>query len=68
VRVDPSLMRPTDVGQLVADSSKAAEKLDWRPETGFEDLVRLMVDADLRLLKEQPGSDERSLARQSERG
>jgi GDPmannose 4,6-dehydratase len=51
VRVDPDLMRPTDVGELRADPSKAAEQLDWRPQTGFEAMVRLMVDADLKLLE-----------------
>ena len=51
VVVDPELMRPAEVDQLVADSSKAHRELDWRAQTPFEDLVRLMVDADLELLR-----------------
>jgi GDPmannose 4,6-dehydratase len=50
VRQDPELMRPSEVDHLVADPSKAAEELGWEPRTPFEDLVRLMVDADLELL------------------
>jgi GDPmannose 4,6-dehydratase len=51
VVVDPEFMRPAEVDQLVADSSKAHRELDWRAQTPFEDLVRLMVDADLELLR-----------------
>jgi GDPmannose 4,6-dehydratase len=63
VRVDPNLMRPTDVGHLVADASKARERLGWTPQTGFEQLVRLMVDADMRALSEQPDAEGQPLAR-----
>jgi GDPmannose 4,6-dehydratase len=44
---DPALLRPADVDHLVADPSLARERLGWAPETSFEELVRLMVDADL---------------------
>jgi GDPmannose 4,6-dehydratase len=44
---DPALLRPADVDHLVADPSLARERLGWTPETSFDDLVRLMVDADL---------------------
>jgi GDPmannose 4,6-dehydratase len=47
LRTDPRFLRPSDVEHLVGDWSKAGERLRWRPETTFEDLVRLMVDADL---------------------
>jgi GDPmannose 4,6-dehydratase len=47
---DPQFMRPAEVDQLVGDATKAREKLDWQPEVSFEDLVRMMVDADLELL------------------
>jgi GDPmannose 4,6-dehydratase len=47
VTQDPSFMRAAEVDRLVADSSKAHELLGWRHTTGFEQLVRLMVDADL---------------------
>jgi GDPmannose 4,6-dehydratase len=50
VRSDPRYMRPAEVDRLVGDASKARRKLGWEPRTSFEDLVRLMVDADLELL------------------
>lgn len=53
VRVDPQLMRPAEVERVVADSTKARAKLGWKPRTNFRDLVRMMVDADLQLLKSQ---------------
>jgi GDPmannose 4,6-dehydratase len=51
VRIDPELLRPAEVDNLVADSSKAKERLGWEPDTSFEELVRLMVDADLEVLR-----------------
>ncbi|HEX5593364.1 MAG TPA: GDP-mannose 4,6-dehydratase [Solirubrobacterales bacterium] len=48
---DPKLLRPAEVDLLVADVSKAREVLGWEPKTGFEQMVRLMVDADVRRLQ-----------------
>jgi GDPmannose 4,6-dehydratase len=45
---DPRFFRPAEVDLLVADSAKAAAKLGWRPTVSFEQLVRMMVEADLR--------------------
>jgi GDPmannose 4,6-dehydratase len=50
VRTDPAYFRPAEVDHLIGDASKAREKLGWEPRTSFEELVRLMVDADLELL------------------
>jgi GDPmannose 4,6-dehydratase len=50
VRIDDSLKRPAEVDLLVGDSSKAKRQLGWEPQTSFEQLIRLMVDADLELL------------------
>jgi len=47
VKVDPAFYRPAEVHELLGDSAKAREKLGWAPEFSFEDLVRLMVNADL---------------------
>jgi GDPmannose 4,6-dehydratase len=47
VKVDPAYFRPTEVEHLQADPTKAREKLGWKPETGFDDLVRLMIERDL---------------------
>lgn len=48
VRTDARLIRPLEVEHLRGDSRRAAERLGWRPQTSFADLVRVMVDADLR--------------------
>ncbi|MFO7654490.1 MAG: GDP-mannose 4,6-dehydratase [Candidatus Krumholzibacteriia bacterium] len=47
---DPRFMRPADVDQLVGDAGKALRVLGWEPTVRFEELVRMMVDADLDLL------------------
>ena len=58
VAVDPKFYRPAEVQELLGDSSKAKKMLDWEPETSFEDLVKMMVTADLKRvqsLKNQGG-------------
>ncbi len=51
--IDPKHYRPAEVDLLVGDASKARRKLGWEPRTRFKDLVRLMVDADMAVLKGQ---------------
>jgi GDPmannose 4,6-dehydratase len=53
VVIDDSLKRPAEVDLLVGDASKARERLDWTPGTSFEEMIRLMVDADLRRLERE---------------
>lgn len=48
VKIDPRYCRPTEVQELVADSAKAKRELGWQPKIRFEELVRIMVDADMR--------------------
>jgi len=50
VDLDPKMVRPAEVDQLIGDYSKAERDLGWRPETSFEELIRLMVRSDLALL------------------
>ena len=50
VKVDDAFKRPAEVDLLVGDSTKAKRVLGWEPRTSFEELIRLMVDADLALL------------------
>ena len=50
VRVDPRYFRPTEIDVLIGDSTKARQKLGWKPKVGFHDLVREMVASDLNLL------------------
>ncbi|HEU0050480.1 MAG TPA: GDP-mannose 4,6-dehydratase [Patescibacteria group bacterium] len=47
VRIDPYFFRPAEVDLLLGDASKAARVLNWKPQTRFEELVRLMVRAEL---------------------
>jgi GDPmannose 4,6-dehydratase len=51
VVIDDSLKRPAEVDLLVGDYAKAERRLGWLPKTDFESLIRLMVDADLKLLQ-----------------
>jgi GDPmannose 4,6-dehydratase len=51
IRIDPRFLRPAEVEHLIGDASKAREKLGWEPRTSFEEMIRLMVDADLDLLR-----------------
>jgi GDPmannose 4,6-dehydratase len=57
VRVDPDLVRPREPVDLVGDPSKAHELLGWAPRTSFEELVRMMVDADLEQLSPPLAAD-----------
>ncbi len=50
VKIDKNLLRPAEVDRLVGDATKIKTKLKWRPEVKFKDLVKMMVDADLKLL------------------
>jgi GDPmannose 4,6-dehydratase len=51
ILVDPRYFRPTEVEQLIGDSTKARTRLGWRHEVSFEDLVREMVESDLEGVK-----------------
>jgi GDPmannose 4,6-dehydratase len=53
VEIDPRYFRPSEVDVLLGDASKAREKLGWEPKVGFDELVRLMVDADMAELEDQ---------------
>lgn len=51
VEIDPRYYRPAEVELLIGDYSKAKRQLGWEPKTRFNDLVKLMVDADVELLR-----------------
>jgi GDPmannose 4,6-dehydratase len=48
VKVDPKFVRPAEVDVLLGDSSLAQKRLSWKPQVKFEDLIKMMVDADLK--------------------
>jgi len=52
VAMDDRYLRPSEVDLLLGDASKAKRQLGWAPKTKFRDLVKLMVDADIKLLKD----------------
>jgi GDPmannose 4,6-dehydratase len=52
IEKDPRYLRPLEVEFLQGDASKARERLNWAPKVKFKELVRMMVDADLRELEE----------------
>jgi len=54
VEIDPSYFRPTEPEELIADPGKAGKKLGWKPKIKFKDLVKLMVDADMRRVGLEP--------------
>src|ERR1022692_503515 len=51
VEIDPRYYRPAEVDLLIGDASKAKRQLGWEPKTKFSELVKLMVDADIELLR-----------------
>ncbi len=57
VEVDPKYFRPCEVEQLLGDPTKAKQKLGWNPrKTSFEELINIMVDNDIKKVKENPNS------------
>ncbi len=64
VKIDPRYFRPTEVEDLIADSTSAKKMLDWQPKIRFKELVKIMVDADTRKLGLEPvGEGDRVLER-----
>jgi GDPmannose 4,6-dehydratase len=54
VVIDPKLVRPAEVDLLISNPRRAREELGWTPKVSFPELVRMMVDADVRLLSREP--------------
>lgn len=60
VEIDPRYFRPTEVDMLLGDASKAKRVLGWKPRVHFKDLVKLMVDADLKAEIQKPQASDTS--------
>jgi len=54
IEIDPRYFRPTEVEHLQADITKAKNKLGWQPRTTFDELVKIMVDYDMKLARLEP--------------
>jgi GDPmannose 4,6-dehydratase len=52
VEIDPKYYRPAEVDALCGDASKAREKLGWEPKVTFKELVRIMIDADVKAIED----------------
>jgi GDPmannose 4,6-dehydratase len=50
IEIDPNYFRPTETEFLQADIAKAKEKLNWEPRTNLEELVKIMVDYDMKII------------------
>jgi len=54
IRIDAHYFRPIEINNLVADSTKAKRRLNWQPKVNFKELVRIMVDSDMRSMGLKP--------------
>jgi len=61
VEIDPRYFRPTETEFLLADASKAKQKLGWDPKVTFRDLVKIMVDADMEAAGLKPIGEGKSI-------
>ncbi|MDA2921446.1 GDP-mannose 4,6-dehydratase, partial [Desulfobacterota bacterium AH_259_B03_O07] len=62
VKIDPRYFRPTETESLNADPKNAREKLGWQPKVTFKELIKIMIDADMRKLGLNPiGEGDRML-------
>jgi GDPmannose 4,6-dehydratase len=71
VETDPRYFRPTEVDHLLGDSSKVRQELGWEPKINFEDLVKMMIDHDIELARQEQtlaGAGHRVVVRGSAHG
>ncbi|TAD74172.1 MAG: GDP-mannose 4,6-dehydratase [Oscillatoriales cyanobacterium] len=61
VEFDPRYLRPAEVDLLIGDSTKAQTRLNWKPSVTFEELVKIMVDADMRAIGLTPPGEGEAL-------
>lgn len=60
VKIDPRYFRPTEVEMLQGDFSKARKLLGWKPKTKFRELIKIMVDADMKLAENEKYLEEKN--------
>lgn len=64
VKIDKRYFRPTEVESLVADSSKAKKELGWQPKVTFKELIKIMIDADMRVIGLEPIGEGNSILKE----
>ena len=64
IEIDSRYFRPTEVNFLLADASRAKKKLGWEPKVTFKELVRIMVDADMKMVGLVPKGDGEKILQQ----
>jgi GDPmannose 4,6-dehydratase len=64
VELDPRYLRPAEVDFLLGDSTRARKKLEWEPRINFNELVRIMVDADIEAIGVKAKGDGRRILEQ----
>ena len=57
VKIDPRYFRPTEAEELIADADKAKKILEWEPKIRFKELIKIMIDADMRQVGLEPIGD-----------
>ena len=65
VELDPRYLRPLETEQLQADISKAKQRLEWEPQITFHELIRIMVDADLKALGLEAPNESETILREN---
>jgi GDPmannose 4,6-dehydratase len=64
IEIDPRYFRPTEVEFLLADASKAKNKLGWQPKVNFKELVKIMVDCDMALIGLNPPGEGKEILKE----
>jgi GDPmannose 4,6-dehydratase len=57
VEIDKRYFRPAEVDLLLGDSSKIRSKLGWKPKVDFKELVKMMVESDMKVAKKEQAAD-----------
>ena len=53
VKIDQRFVRPADVDLLIGDATKAKEKLGWEPKVSFTEMIKMMIENDLKMVQEE---------------
>jgi GDPmannose 4,6-dehydratase len=60
IKIDPRFVRPAEVDMLIGDPSKAEKLLGWKPQVSFQEMIKMMVDSDMRIVQEEIDAGKRA--------